>query len=378
MRKPFLLATIWLFVLWFPFFHSCNVQESSQHPPANDPEPEVIVPKSYELSDAVRQGFLDRSGSLWFATNNEGVYRYDGTSFTHFSVQDGLCSNYVSCITEDDAGNLWFGTDKGLCRFDHKTFTQVPIPWDGNENLWGEGMNANLVLGIMKDQTGNIWFGTWGNGAHRFDPSKPTGSGTYEFTSFLQNRGSLYEDNLHRNVIQSILEDASGAIWFTSMSHGGVSRYQNETFTHFMPEDGLSDDMVFSSLQDRAGNIWLGMLGNRNGALDRYDGTSFTLFNEADGLCNSNVICMYEDRSGKLWLGSGRGELCIYDPKASEKKFTPFTTRDGQRFEHILFVTEDASGHIWFGGNYGRLFRYDGTTVTDFTQKANSRASEHR
>lgn len=316
-------------------------------------------PKNYGITDVVLCGLLDKSGILWFGTTREGLFSYDGKTFTNYTVENGLCSNKITAIIEDQVGDLWFGTDEGLCRFDRKNFTAVPIPWDGNKDLWGPGMNAKLVLSLIQDKKGNFWLGTWGGGAYRYDGKT--------FTSFLAEKGRIQADGLHHNVIQSILEDASGNIWFTSMTHGGVSKYDGNSLTHFMPSDGLSDDMVRCSLQDKAGNMWFGSLGNREGTLDRYDGKSFRSFNEIKDLCNSNVICMYEDKEGNLWLGSGRGPLCIYN----RKTFTPFTTKKGRSFERISFIIEDATGNIWFGGNYGQLFRYDGNTVHDFTQKGN-------
>ncbi|WP_170110717.1 ligand-binding sensor domain-containing protein [Flavilitoribacter nigricans] len=368
-----LRISCWILTGLFPIsllIFSCNGQ--AQSPSTTEPEPvsETKIPKYYELSDAVRCAFLDQDGIMWFGTNNEGLYRLEDSVFTQYTVEDGLCSNYISCIEADDRGDLWFGTDAGLCRYNGQTFTPVPIPWDGNEDLWGPGMNANLVLCLLNDQKGLLWLGTWGNGVHRFDPRRETDTGTYEFSSYLQDQGSLYEDSLHRNVIQSMLEDREGNIWLTSMSHGGVSRYDGKTFTQFTMEDGLSDDMVFSCLEDHEGNIWLGMLGNRAGTLQKYDGRSFTEFREVDGLCSRNIINMFEDRTGKLWLGSGRGELCIYNPNAAgELKFSAFTNADGKTFNKIRFITEDASGNIWFGGNYGQLYHYDGHTLNDFTQK---------
>lgn len=263
---------------------------------------------------------------MWFGTNDEGVYRYDGRSFTHYTEQQGLSSNHVNAITHDGEGNLWFGTDDGLCRFDGAEFTHVPIPWDANEDLWGPGLNANLVLSLLCDRRGDIWLGTWGNGAHRFDPSRELGPGLYEFDSFLQDQGAVYDDGSHRNAIQDLLEDSNGDIWLTSMSHGGVSRFDGKTFAHF---------------------------------------------NEANGLSSNNVICIYEDRAGRLWLGSERGELCRLEPTADPDEapvIVPFTV-DGRRFEKIRFITEDASGGVWFGGNYGQLFRYDGHELVDHTCK---------
>jgi ligand-binding sensor domain-containing protein len=346
-------------------------QSTPSPPPLEPAASETDEAKVYVLSDAVRHGHLHSDGSMWFATNDEGVYRYDGRSFVHYTKQQGLSSNHVNVITHDDEGNLWFGTDRGLCRFDGEAFTHVPIPWDGNEDLWGPGMNANEVLSLLCDRRGEIWLGTWGNGVHRFDPSREVGPGRYEFTSFLQDQGVIYEDGDHRNAIQSMTEDRNGDIWLTSMSQGGVSRFDGTAFENWSREDGMSDDMVFSVCEDRTGSLWFGMLGNRNGGLDRFDGETFAHFNEASGLCSNNIICIFEDRAGTLWLGSERGELCQLTPSADPDEppvIAPFTI-DGRRFEKIRFITEDSSGGVWFGGNYGQLYRYDGRELVDHSRK---------
>lgn len=389
MKKAYcyLYACPALFML--AFFTSCNGQNQAHFPKAGSSEPEAIpfeasktkenksVIKNYRIGDGVRCGCLDKAGILWFGTNNEGVYRYDGRSFTNFSEQDGLCSNHVTAIIEDDAGKLWFGTPDGLCSYDRKTFKHVPIPWSDTSSTWLDKVypvvNPNEVGCMLQDKNGNFWIGTNGAGAYRFDGKT--------FTSFLSDRGMKYEDGLPHNIISSVIEDVAGNIWFTSRSHAGLSRFDGETFTHFAPKDGLSDDMYNTSFQDSVGNIWFGSLGNRAGCLDRYDpsapltpgGKPFTHFNETDGLCNNNIRCIYEDKTGNFWLGSARGNLCIYDPSASRrpggKTFTEFTNKEGQRFDYILFIVEDAVGNIWFGGSYGKLFRYDGKSITDFTQK---------
>ena len=56
-----------------------------------------------------------------------GVYRYDAFSgkFTNFTKQDGLNDNNIESVFEDKAGNLWFGTNNGACRYDGKRFTDV-------------------------------------------------------------------------------------------------------------------------------------------------------------------------------------------------------------------------------------------------------------
>lgn len=35
-----------------------------------------------------------------------------------FTTQDGLCNDFVGCITEDDKGNIWIGSNSGISRYD--------------------------------------------------------------------------------------------------------------------------------------------------------------------------------------------------------------------------------------------------------------------
>jgi ligand-binding sensor domain-containing protein len=360
-----------LFALLGAWLPACSMGAPSPSSPRDQDPPVATAPRSHAKNEAVCCGHLHTDGSMWFGTNHEGVYRHDGTSFTHYSTSDGLVGKRIAAITHDAAGNLWFGTDRGLCRYDGKAFVTVPIPWDGNADLWGEGMNANLVLCLLCDRHGRIWFGTWGNGAHRFDPSREVEPGRYEFESFLQDEGAQYDGGVHRNVVQSIVEDRDGGIWLTSMSHGGVQRFDGQRFEKLSLADGLSDDMVLSACADRSGNLWFGMLGNRGGGLDRYHDRSFTHFDKADGLSSNNVVGIFEDRHGTLWLASHRGDLCRLvrgSADGSGSTIAPFTVA-GATFDQIQFAAEDATGAVWFGGGRGRLFRFADGTLTDHTDK---------
>jgi streptogramin lyase len=53
----------------------------------------------------------------------------DGKTFTHYTVKEGLTNNDVSCIFQDESGNLWFGTNGGVSRLDRdgKTFTHFTV-----------------------------------------------------------------------------------------------------------------------------------------------------------------------------------------------------------------------------------------------------------
>jgi len=102
----------------------------------------ISIPSDPE-SDIVSAALKDKNGNIWFASSGRGVYRYgarlndavgQGKSFTHFTVKDGLCSNDVSCIYEDNTGKLWFGTSGGFCYCDGKTFINFPISKTDSNN----------------------------------------------------------------------------------------------------------------------------------------------------------------------------------------------------------------------------------------------------
>lgn len=350
-------------------FSSCqNATLHGHHDDQEKPALMNIVPSEYH-THALKRGVVDKNGGLWFTTNYAGLFHFDGRGFRQYTMEDGLHADRLSPLVFDGKEHLWIGTDKGLSMFDGERFTKVDIPWDGNQNLWGKDMNANHVISLLSDSKGWIWLGTWGGGVHRFDPSKMK-NGKYEFTSFLQDQGSQYENNTYRNVIQSIKEDEKGNIWLTSMSHGGVTKYDGQTFTNYTLVDGLIDDMVFSCLPDRKGNVWFGMLGNREGGLDKFDGQIFHHYNVGDGLCSNNITNIFEDSRGMFWLSSSRGELCTFHPDSLDAegnlKFVPFDGNGTGPFKNIQFIVEDKEHNIWFGGNYGQLYRWDGNDIVKY------------
>ena len=304
-------------------------------------------------------GFLDSEGILWFGSNGNGLYRYDGAAFTQYKEEDAVGGNQVLSIIEDNDDQLWFGTADGLWKYDREVFTHVPIPFNDTTSVWLDKVypiiNPNAVHSLSLDTKGNLWIGTGGAGAFRYDGEN--------FTSFLSDGGRRQEDSLHHNWITSIIEDDRGNIWFSSMTRGGASRYNGENFRLFMPEDGLHTDMVRTIFKDKSGTIWFGYKATNDGGLTRYDGKYFVNYDKKDGLENHSIRTIYEDKKGDLWLGGDLNNLSIYDGE----NFEEFESPNDKKFEGILTILEDAKGDIWFGGADG-LWRFDGETVSDMTK----------
>jgi ligand-binding sensor domain-containing protein len=164
--------------------------------------------------------FEDKQGDIWFARDGYGACKYDGKAFTHFTQQDGLCSNNVSNIVEDQQGNMWFAclssdlpkpvAEGGVCKYDGKKFTQF-------KDL--EGLHENDIYTLYVDGGGNVWIGATGYAAYRFDGEQFTVFQATDRNDLIQNFG-----------VQDILEDRNGALWFGFS--GGLFRFNGKSFTN--------------------------------------------------------------------------------------------------------------------------------------------------
>lgn len=70
----------------------------------------------------------DNKGDLWMVTYEQGVWRYDGKSITHFAVKDGSKDLTLFSIYKDKQGDLWLGTQEaGVYKFNGNTFEKFKL-----------------------------------------------------------------------------------------------------------------------------------------------------------------------------------------------------------------------------------------------------------
>ena len=85
-------------------------------------------------------------------------------------------------------------------------------------------------------------------------------------------------------------------------------------FEQISLEQGLSQSVVLSILQDSRGFMWF---ATQDG-LNRYDGHEFVVYKHdsenPNSLSDNFVNALYEDPSGALWIGTNGGGLDRLDP----------------------------------------------------------------
>ena len=120
-------------------------------------------------------------------------------------------------------------------------------------------------------------------------------------------------------------------------------------FEHLSTLEGLPNNTIYCSLQDRSGFMWI---GTRDG-LCRYDGKSFVRLSDIAPAHEMTgvVLAIAEDRSGTIWFSSSNG-VGYYDP-ATDKAGTLAMTDDDICWD----VEADEKGNVWFAAD--ELIRYD-------------------
>ena len=112
------------------------------------------------LIDKITCIHLDSKGVLWLGSDGFGLYRRmaderGNYSFKAYTMADGLASNNVKGILEDDSGNLWISTNNGLSFLDRESLQF--------SNLYKEdGLGSSQFYwnAYCKTRDGTLYFGT--------------------------------------------------------------------------------------------------------------------------------------------------------------------------------------------------------------------------
>lgn len=315
---------------------------------------------------AILSMLRSRSGSLWMGGYFGGLLRIDPNGASKvFGPADGFPASIpVNALLESRDGVLWIATSgAGVLRFDGKQFLSAwskdrdvfSLAEDAAGNIWA-GTGAGLaILGTMpmpkqlldisdrinalvSARDGSLWVGTDGHGLYHFH------------NGLLENYNEA--SGLTNNVVWSILEDKHGAIWTGTRS--GLDRFTHALFTQLKLPPPIVDTTIGPMLRDQEGGLWLaprsgGLFHLRNGLVTNW----------SPRLKGEKILAMCLRAQGGIWLGSGSGGLLILD-KGELTHFSPTESRKSIRSPSIETIWEDRRHSLWLGQWGVGVMRLDG------------------
>jgi signal transduction histidine kinase/ligand-binding sensor domain-containing protein len=314
-------------------------------------------------------------GNIWLATEG-GLVRFDGVRFATFDPQNtpALRSNNVRGLVEDGDRNLWIATADGLSRFSGKSFSSFTTK---------DGLPSNDILGIQ-DQDGVLSIATAEGDCvyrnHLFQPvaSRPSAALEKGVLCRYQSRTGVVwlgtesgllrmangrvekfapSDPLAAATILSVMEDREGDVW-VGTDADGVTVLRDQKFAVYGAREGLPSDVVRCAFQDRHGTLWVGT----DAGLARFNGHRF-LEATPTGLSSQVILSIAADRSGNLLLGTpdGLNVVGVRDVKV-------LTSADGLPDDFIRFVYTDTDGSLWIATRRG-LSHMIGDRIVTYTER---------
>lgn len=308
--------------------------------------------------------------------------------FDKIMQEDGLSSNHVLCLLQEEAGWMWFGTSLGLNRYDGYNFTVYKSDIDGFGTLRGE-----LVRCIFEDSQNRIWVGTELGGLNLFNREKEL------FTHYLfedvsidtifsvnslaldenhrlflgTNKGVAFlnENNKLERLPLKLLEEAGypevKKIYFDKKNNLWIGTLSGLFFYDFsqekeerkpLPETLLPFDEICSLFFDSDNVLWIGTYhsgvytaNTNSGIIKKVN--SWVRFDRSE-----TVRAIQEDRQGIMWFGT-RGGLVSYNKLT--QSYNSFLRDEDENMRlslnSILSLCVDKKGDLWIGTRGGINYR---------------------
>ncbi len=354
-------------IFFIILFITASIQVNAQHKVY-----EQFTEKEGLPSNTVYDMVQDEKGYMLFATDN-GLSKFDGTTFTTFSMTDGLPDNEILKLFKDSQDRIWLMGFNGEVGYMHRErfYNQDNTPF-----LKGLSFKNNVDL-AYEDLSGNIWFHARNNKLHCLTPNSEVvmsdnyisgihpktfveykNKDLFLFSNF--NKEQTHELRLNKKSIHVIVrptenKDAKTLSTRVVEDLRAKGFYHNEDLLGMQFHDYFKKEMNgFNSFwppklyDESSNNVWV--ISNFTGLhlLSNTDSRIHSIFSRKDF-----AACSYfKDTEGNEWISSINDGVLFF-PKTNINIINFKSTNDLQ----VIFQSKDSG--IYFGDYFGSIYMLD-------------------
>ncbi|WP_158293174.1 response regulator [Tamlana fucoidanivorans] len=357
-----------------------------------------------------------KNGELWIGTLHSGLFHFNSTDErgefpTQYlykpNLSSSIVSNQIHSLVEDNSGNIWVGTVKGLNKvsiingvtefihfkeidksikllfLDSKGALWVstvghrllkienPEKYINVNNVKFEEFPLNLIysdteesgglITMFEKEDGNLFLGIHGYGLYLLDLS------TGEYLKYLHD--PRMPESISSNNIESVFIDRSQVLW-VGTEGGGLNKCDlkqkaiNHLEHNILSKNSLSHSSINDILKAREGVFWVATQDGLNKVMfidDAYKEPIIERFylskkqHEKEVRYQEPIWSILRDRDGDYWIGGVDG---VYHMDINEdKNVITFNKTDFNMLE-VMSIIEDSHGVLWFGSLIDGLIKW--------------------
>ena len=371
----------------------------------------LIDERAFPVNDIVQ----DESGNLWIGTNGEGVYRFDGETFTECKLNEDACgASVINKLYLDSDGKVWAGTKAGLFSIDvtesenevreYKKFSDtiirdisetssgavIVVQKTGEVYLLKEG-GKQLELSLTSEEgiprccstgkNGSFYIGTTADVILKISDNgevtdKIKSTDLSSFNSISELRGNNYwvcSDNgvgiLSDNKISTIrtpvtdsvedtCQDYQGNYWFVSSRQGVLQLYKNH-FSNLGNYWGLNETV--NSIQIYRGRTYVGC----DDGLYCFYGKKKADDKLANICRGKRIRQIYQDKEGKLWVSTYQDGLWVMDSEGHVSQYN--SDNSGLETNQTRCIWQRDDKNLLIGTEDGLYIKENGGNIKKFT-----------
>lgn len=280
-----------------------------------------------------KNGFIDRDGSIWIATDRNGLYQLHESLVTNINKEDAPGAINIYPIVETLDGSIWTGSlVSGISQFragdliTHFTAENSSLP-------------SNLIRYIYEDTDSSVYIAPYTNGLWKYENN--------EFIPEEEFRAML----LQSSIVEAMHRDHKDRLLIGTQSASYV-KIENSYYP-FEEIIGIPINEVRVIRESKNGSLFFGT--GRDGMVIICPDNSSISISEIDGLSSNIVRDIYVQSEDTLWIATENKGLnrLVFDKKGGLASIFQVKKSDGLISNSLHRIIQDHQETLWINSNDG-------------------------